>query len=460
MRRKMSGLLSLGLVFVMTASMLSGCGSEPASDSGTGQEESTAEASDQAAEDSGTADGAKAGDTAAEPITIQFWNSWTGADGELLTELVDEFNETNDSGITIEMDIMPSNDMSQKLATSVGAGTAAPLLLYNTAIKFSYGKEGELMNIDGIFERTNLKKEDFDAEVLKLGEFDGTDYFIPMQASTYYFFWNKDLFEEAGLDPETPPATWDEYEEIAVKLTDPDRNIYGSGTQYNSSYIQMCGLRNYGGEMITSNGDGTFTYNLADNEGYAKYLGIMAGLIGNGQGTMEGGGDDLFRAGQAGMLVSGPWLLTGVKESGINYGIALMPGGDAGAYNPLMGAGFTILEKAGEEEKTAACKFIEWWFMGNDKTEKTAALRWSTEIGYPAFYAPIKEEEEYKSNNDIVVMSGYGDSAVQFTPVDYPQTVAFGADVVAPLMENVCNGGDITQALKDAQAAAEAIPIN
>ena len=57
-------------------------------------------------------------------------------------------------------------------------------------------------------------------------------------------------------------------------------------------------------------------------------------------------------------------------------------------------------------------------------------------------------------------MSGYGDSAVQFTPVDYPQTVAFGADVVVPLMENVCNGGDITQALKDAQAAAEAIPIN
>lgn len=385
MRRKMSGLLSLGLAFALTASMLSGCGSQPAADSGASQEESTAEASDQAAEDSGAADETKADDAAAEPITIQFWNSWTGADGELLTELVDEFNETNDNGITIEMDIMPSNDMSQKLATSVGAGTAAPLLLYNTAIKFSYGKEGELMNIDGIFERTNLKKEDFDAEVLKLGEFDGTDYFIPMQASTYYFFWNKDLFEEAGLDPETPPATWDEYEEMAVKLTDPDRNIYGSGTQYNSSYIQMCGLRNYGGEMITSNGDGTFTYNLADNEGYAKYLGIMAGLISNGQGTMEGGGDDLFRAGQAGMLVSGPWLLTGVKESGINYGIALMPGGDAGAYNPLMGAGFTILEKASEEEKAAACKFIEWWFMGNDKTEKTAALRWSTEIGYPAF---------------------------------------------------------------------------
>lgn len=432
MSRKKGKVISMGLVFAM---MLSGYGSKEPID-------------------------AFAANSAAEPITIQFWNSWTGADGELLTELVNEFNETNDSGITIEMDIMPSNDMSQKLATSVGAGTAAPLLLYNTAIKFTYGKEGELMNADEIFEKTNLNKDDFDAEVMKLGEFDGTDYFIPMQASTYYFFWNKDLFKQAGLDPETPPATWDEYVEMAEKLTDAEKNIYGSGTQYNSAYIQMCGMRNYGGEMVTANDDGTFTYHLADNEGYAKYLNIMAGLIKNGQGTMEGGGDDLFRAGQVGMLVSGPWLLSGVKESGINYGIALMPGGDDGAYNPLMGAGFTILKNASEEEKAAACKFIEWWFMGNDKTEKTAALRWSTEIGYPAFYAPIREEEEYKSNKDVMAMSEYSENAVQFTPVDYPQTVAFGADVVVPLMENVCNGGDITQALKDAQAAAEAIPIN
>lgn len=241
-------MVSLGLAFVMTASMLAGCGSKPAADPGAGQEESSAQASDQAAEDSGAAQDVKTDDdaAAAEPITIQFWNSWTGADGELLTELVDEFNETNDSGITIEMDIMPSNDMSQKLATSVGAGTAAPLLLYNTAIKFSYGKEGELMNIDGIFDRTNLKKEDFDAEVLKLGEFDGTDYFIPMQASTYYFFWNKDLFEQAGLDPETPPATWDEYEEMAAKLTDPDRNIYRAmaGLSFGSVHARMTVLGN------------------------------------------------------------------------------------------------------------------------------------------------------------------------------------------------------------------------
>ena len=60
--------------------MLAGCGSKPAADSGAGQEESSAQVSEQAAEDSGAAQEVET-DAAAEPITIQFWNSWTGADG-------------------------------------------------------------------------------------------------------------------------------------------------------------------------------------------------------------------------------------------------------------------------------------------------------------------------------------------------------------------------------------------
>lgn len=65
------------------------------------------------ASDSGTssvstevADSSEEG-TEAEPITIQFWNGWTGADGEILTKYVEEFNSSNPYGITIEMDINP-----------------------------------------------------------------------------------------------------------------------------------------------------------------------------------------------------------------------------------------------------------------------------------------------------------------------------------------------------------------
>lgn len=67
------------------------------------------------ASDSGTssvstevADSSEEG-TEAEPITIQFWNGWTGADGEILTKYVEEFNSSNPYGITIEMDINPES---------------------------------------------------------------------------------------------------------------------------------------------------------------------------------------------------------------------------------------------------------------------------------------------------------------------------------------------------------------
>lgn len=52
---------------------------------------------------------------------------------------------------------------------------------------------------------------------------DGTLYGVPMQYNLQYLYYNKDLFEEAGLDPEQPPTTMEELAEDAKKLTNPDK---------------------------------------------------------------------------------------------------------------------------------------------------------------------------------------------------------------------------------------------
>ena len=52
--------------------------------------------------------------------------------------------------------------------------------------------------------------------------FDGKTYGIPFQRSTPVLYWNKDAFKEAGLDPETPPASWAEMVEMGKKLTKTD----------------------------------------------------------------------------------------------------------------------------------------------------------------------------------------------------------------------------------------------
>ena len=63
-------------------------------------------------------------------------------------------------------------------------------------------------------------------------------YGVPMQYNLQYLYYNKDLFEEAGLDPEQPPTTMEELAEDAKKLTNPDKNQYGIG--FPTDYASYC----------------------------------------------------------------------------------------------------------------------------------------------------------------------------------------------------------------------------
>ena len=119
------------------------------------------------------------------------------------------------------------------------AADAAPaLILGNAADKYTY--DGKLRKLDEIWDNTDIKKEDFVSSYLDSLSTDDGLYGVPFQISSYVMYWNKDLFEKAGLDPETPPATYDEWTEMAQKLTDPDSHVYGSGLSYTNVGADAC----------------------------------------------------------------------------------------------------------------------------------------------------------------------------------------------------------------------------
>lgn len=105
MRKWVSAILCITLI----GSMLIGCGQKKEDGKETVSKTETETVKTQ---DSQEASG--------EPITIQFWNGWTGSDGQVLIELVDEFNKNNPWDITVEMDI--SSDFGNKFVTSMAAG--------------------------------------------------------------------------------------------------------------------------------------------------------------------------------------------------------------------------------------------------------------------------------------------------------------------------------------------------
>jgi len=160
---------------VLAIGTMAGCGSNSDTPANT---TSSAKSSDEV--DSGYSETAKE----STPITIDFWNSWTGSDGDTLVAQVARFNKENPWGITINMDISAS--FVEKLTTGLPTGAAAPLVLLGAGDRFRY--QEYLLPIDDIWENTTLKAEDFNDNSLDPCYIDSSLYGIPFQNSVYYMY--------------------------------------------------------------------------------------------------------------------------------------------------------------------------------------------------------------------------------------------------------------------------------
>lgn len=394
------------------------------------------------------------GSGSSDGTTITFWNSFTGADGDMLVEMVDKFNEENTDGITVEMDI--SSDFDSQLSTAFAAGEGPTMILSSSAYRFTYGDY--LQDVSDVFEKTELNKDDFIQSYLDYCSDGEATYFIPFQVVGYYMYWNKDLFEAAGLDPDTPPATWDEWQSYAEQLTDPDSNVYGSGISYDYAYQIAHIMQRLGGLAVTDE-NGSWTANFAGNEGYKEFLNMYKEMVDNGDNPLEADTDSMASAGQIGITVGGPWVSAGLDTAGVDYGIGLIPQGDAGEMNSVEVIGFGITTAASEEEKEAAYKFIEWWNTA-DEEGSSPALEWSLNNGYPAYTYSIQDNEEYKSNEKLSAMSAANPEAPTDFIVDsnFPGINAILTDVIPPMINSVAFGeSTVDEALETAQTAAQEI---
>lgn len=386
--------------------------------------------------------------------TISFWNSFTGSDGDMLVELVNRYNEENKDGITVEMDI--SSDFDSQLSTAFAAGTGPTMILSSSAYRFTYGDY--MQDIGDVFDKTDLNKDDFIQSYLDYCSEGDKLYFVPFQVVGYYMYWNKDLFQAAGLNPETPPSTWEEWQSYAEKITDEGKNIYGSGISYDYPY-QIAHMMQRLGGLAVKDDNGSWKADFAGNTGYTDFLTMYKTLIDNGDNPLEADTDSMVSAGQIGMTIGGPWVTAGLDTAGVNYGIGLIPQGDAGDMNSVEVLGFSVTTAASDEEKEAAYKFIEWW--NSENTEGSSpALEWSVANGFPAYTYSVQEKEEYKQSEKLSVMS----SANPDAPTDFIVDSSFPGindilnDVIPEMINSVAFGNaSVGDALEKAQNTADKI---
>lgn len=205
---------------------------------------------------------------------------------------------------------------------------------------------------------------------------------IPYQPATVVLYWNKDAFKAAGLDPETPPSSWEQYLDFAKKLTKTDASgkitQYGIGIPSGAVASWMLGaLANQkSAALMNDAGNEVYLNSELIVETVQQWVDLALKEKVSPEGVLEFGGSARdFLEGRFGMVLhsNGQYPFFS-KEAKFEFGTAALPNN----RSVLGGGNLYIFKDANDEQKQAAFKFIKYL------TSPENLAQWTIQTGYAA----------------------------------------------------------------------------
>ena len=213
----------------------------------------------------------------------------------------------------------------------------------------------------------------------------GKTWGIPFQRSTIVLYWNKEMFKEAGLDPNKAPQNWQDQLDYARKLTkrDGSGNVTQWGLQIPSSgfpywLFQALAIQN-GVNLMNPAGTQTFYDRPEVIQALQYWVDLARKHKVHPEGIVEWGTTprDFFERKMA-MMWTTTGNLTNVKNNAkFDFGVAMLPAGKQRG-SPTGGGNFYIFKKSTPAQREAAMKFVKW------ATQPERAAQWSVDTGYVA----------------------------------------------------------------------------
>ena len=152
-------------------------------------------------------------------IEIEFWHAMGSSNGELIQELTDAFNESQDKIFVKAVHQGSYTEASTKLQAALSAGEAPVAAQMEIGSLGLFADAGVLVNLQDYVDAEDFDLDDFMPGLLDASYYNDELIALPHSRSLPVLYYNKDKFAEAGLDAENPPQTWDEVKEAAAALT-------------------------------------------------------------------------------------------------------------------------------------------------------------------------------------------------------------------------------------------------
>lgn len=330
MEKSMKTKIAMLLAAVMTVSSLAACGS------GGGTEEKTGSGS--TANGSGMEAGGENidGEKTGKGITIRLLTRMSGADGgtKLKEDVLAEF-QAKYPDITIQDESTnDSNSFTNQFKTDIASGNVADIIQWpGISIMKEYADTGVFMDLTELINKTPDIKENVDSTLLEMMDLSavGTKgtYALPVTNQMEVFYYNKELFKEAGI--EKTPETWEEFYQVCDKLKDMGVTpwVVGASNAWRVVHIQtgilykMCGV-----EKAKELGARKAKWTDADVTATIEFIQNLAnrGIFGSDYMGLDYETEKaMFASGQTAMSFDGSWRIASFDGMEDKVGVFRMP---------------------------------------------------------------------------------------------------------------------------------------
>lgn len=334
----MKKLLSLMLSTVLITGLITACDSANNGAAGSGETggNAAADTAQEAQAPAGTDETDGAGEAAAGgekiQITVTRWGEITENDAEKM--MVDKFNAESDA-IEIIYDVVPGDGYGDRLTTSFSSGEGYDIFASGEGDFYKWVETGMAAPMDDLMAADGDWTADFNPAILEMGNIQGSQYYIVRDYNPICLWYNKDVFDKNNVEYPTNDWTWEDLETAARALTvkgaDGSFESFGFNAQ-TWEYASLTYLQSAGVNILSPDGSTADGYLNSPEMVTAleRYVGYSRGDDRISPNTSDfeafGSASAMLIDGSLGMTLDGGWALQGMKDSGINYGTAVVPG--------------------------------------------------------------------------------------------------------------------------------------
>ncbi|HLY48189.1 MAG TPA: ABC transporter substrate-binding protein [Solirubrobacteraceae bacterium] len=324
-------------------------------------------------------------------VNIVIWHGYTQAEATAIKTLTNEFNATHPN-ITVTPQFYGNSDYAlQKVLAAIAGGKPPDISYLYGSWAANIATNPGTVNLTPYVSQSSFGWSDFWPAERNVATVNGKVIGVPALVDNLALVYNKRLFAQAGLAPPTPSWTWSDFENAAIKLTNPAKKQFGwayvNDASEDTVWRYWALLWQAGGSILTPDGK----HAAFDSPAGVKALTFLQTLaqhhaiyFDNGSGNYLG----LFTSGHIGMLYTGPWDLGQITAGNQPYGVQILPGDQN--HQTISGPDNWVVFNNGAARVKAAVEFLKWF------TSPAIDLKWCLMTGDLPIRAAVAKLPGYK----------------------------------------------------------------